>query len=537
MCLVEEEGQRIDMEIKTSSPEIDLKDYETTIVLRQMTMDDFDALIEMQAACFPGMEVWDREHIESQLKMFPEGQFCIEIDGKLAGSASGLIVDFSSYTEWHNWREISDDGYIRNHHPDGDTFYGIEMMVHPEFRGMKLSRRLYEKRKQVCREHNLNRIMIAGRIPGYGAVADEMTAREYVEEVMERSRLDPVLTPQLANGFVLKQLIPSYLDEDTASRGYATFLEWTNLDYVPESAATRTTKVELVRICSVQLNMKKIENFEEFAEQVEFFVDVASDYRCDFQLFPELMSLELLHLTKARQPGFAVRGLADYTPQILELFSDMAIRYDINIIGGSHFTLEEEGLFNISYLFRRDGTLGKQYKLHITPNERRWWGTLPGDTMEVFQTDRGKIAINLDYDVQFPELGRVAAARGARILFVPFSSDTRNGYLQVRTCAQARAIENGVYVAISGSVGNMPNAPNGDTHYAQSGIFTPVDISFSRDGIAGECTPNIETVIIQELDLTLLARHRATGTVQNWNDRRGDLYKVRYFDGGKVEDV
>ena len=275
VCLVEEEGQRIDMEIKTSSPEIDLKDYETTIVLRQMTMDDFDALIEMQAACFPGMEVWDREHIESQLKMFPEGQFCIEIDGKLAGSASGLIVDFSSYTEWHNWREISDDGYIRNHHPDGDTFYGIEMMVHPEFRGMKLSRRLYEKRKQVCREHNLNRIMIAGRIPGYGAVADEMTAREYVEEVMERSRLDPVLTPQLANGFVLKQLIPSYLDEDTASRGYATFLEWTNLDYVPESAATRTTKVELVRICSVQLNMKKIENFEEFAEQVEFFVDVA----------------------------------------------------------------------------------------------------------------------------------------------------------------------------------------------------------------------------------------------------------------------
>lgn len=509
--------------------QVDLKDFESKIKVRPIVPDDFDRLVELQRACFGDMPTWGREHIESQLAIFPEGQIGIEYDGELVASSSSLMVDFDDYDEWHDWREIADNGFIRNHDPEGDTLYGIEIMVHPEVRGMKLSRRLYDARKRIAREHNLRRIMIAGRIPGYAGHADEMSARDYVERVMRRDFFDPVLTAQLSNGFVLQGLIPNYLPADVDSSGFATFLEWTNLDYARDPKR-RFRAVSNVRISVVQYMMRRIESFEDFAKQCTYFVDVASDYKSDFVLFPELFTTQLLSLVDAERPGQSARELAKFTPQYLDLFTEMSVKYNVNIIAGSQFAMENERLFNIAYLFRRNGTIGKQYKIHITPAERKWWGVEPGEKVEVFNTDRGKIAIMICYDVEFPEIGRVAAAKGAKIFFVPFNTDERYSYLRVRQCAQARAIENGVYVAIAGCTGNLPLVDNADIHYAQSGIYTPADIPFARDAIASECNPNIETMIIHDVDLEVLRRNRIAGTVRTWNDRRKDLYHVRYQD-------
>jgi predicted amidohydrolase len=189
----------------------------------------------------------------------------------------------------------------------------------------------------------------------------------------------------------------------------------------------------------------------------------------------------------------------------------------------------------VAYLFRRDGTIERQYKVHITPSERRWWGVKPGQEQCVFETDRGKIAILVCYDIEFPEQARVAASKGAQIFFVPFNTDGREGYLRIRYCAQARCIENHVYTVVSGCSGNLPFVDNADVHYAQSGVFTPVDVSFSRDGIAAECTPNIENLVIHDVDVELLRRHKLSGSVQNWNDRRADLYQVHWNDGSNQE--
>lgn len=509
---------------------LNLKQFERNIQVRPLTIDDYDALVEMQQKCFPGMPVWTRAHIESQLAHFPEGQIGIEHKGRLVASSSSLIVDGDVYSEWHNWKEVADGGYIRNHDPEGDTLYGIEIMVDPEFRGLKLSRRLYDARKNLCREKNLSRIIICGRIPGYHKLAKKISAREYVERVIEKAHFDPVLTAQAANGFVLKGLIPNYLPSDTDSCGYATYLEWTNLESVRDKRR-RLHPVAPMRLCVVQYQMRTVKSFSEFATQVEFFLDVASDYKCDFVLYPELFTTQLMSCVKSKRPGLAARQLSEFTPQYLDLFAKLAVKYNTNVIGGSHFTVEEETLYNIAYLFRRDGTIGKQYKLHITPSERRWWGVSPGSRVEVFDTDRGKIAILICYDIEFPELCRIAAARGAQVVFVPFNTEARHGYLRVRYCAQARCIENHIYVAISGCTGNLPFVENVDIHYAQSGIFTPADVNFARDGIAAECTPNIETVIIHDIDTELTRQHRLTGTVQNWNDRRLDMYNVSYVEG------
>lgn len=512
----------------------DESNVEQRIVLRQIRKEDYEAIRDMALRCFPGMQPWKREQIESQIDMFPEGQLCVEFDGKVVASSSNLIVDFDDYDEWQNWKEIADSGYIRNHNPSGDTLYGIEIMVDPEFRGMRLARRLYEARKELCRERNLRSIIIGGRIPGYGEHADKMSAREYVERVIRKELIDPVLTVQLSNGFNLRRLIPDYFPSDEASRGYATFLEWINLEYVKDRQR-RFRAVSNVRLCLVQYGMRTVRSFEDFATQCEFFIDTAADNKADFLVFPELFTTQLLSVIPKDRPGLAARRLAEFTPQYIELFTNMALKYSVNIIAGSHFVIENERLYNCSFLFRRDGSIGRQYKLHITPSERRWWGVSPGGSVEVFDTDRGRIAILICYDIEFPELARVAVAKGARVIFVPFNTNERFGYLRVRHCAQARAIENEIYVATAGCTGNLPFVENADVHYAQSGIYTPSDFPFARDAIAAESGENVETLVFNDVDLEALRRLRAEGTVTTWKDRRLDLYQIRYRDSDGTE--
>jgi predicted amidohydrolase len=202
------------------------------------------------------------------------------------------------------------------------------------------------------------------------------------------------------------------------------------------------------------------------------------------------------------------------------------VRYNINIIGGTHIVEDQGRLKNTAFLFRRDGTVERQEKLHITPNERRWWGIEPGDAPLVFDTDEGKVAILVCYDVEFPELARIAVDRGARILFVPYCTEDRQGHLRVRYCAQARAVESQVYVVTAGTCGNLPAVENMDVQYAQSAVFTPSDFSFPRDGIAAEANANVEMVVIADLDLELLRRHHRRGSVRQLQDRRKDLYSL-----------
>lgn len=117
----------------------------------------------------------------------------------------------------------------------------------------------------------------------------------------------------------------------------------------------------------------------------------------------------------------------------------------------------------------------------------------------VYHTGFGRVAILLYYDVEFPEAARVLAEAGAQIIFVPSCADERQGFCRVRYCAQARASENQIYVAMAGTVGNLPEVPCMATHYGQSAILTPSDYFFARDGIAAEGTVNQEHMVIAML--------------------------------------
>lgn len=512
---------------------LDLHKFEKIMEIRNMKLGDIDEIIAMQATCFPGMDPWKRDQLESHLEIFPEGQFVAEYDGKVIGSCSSLIINFDEYDDRHTWDDVTDNGYITNHNPDGYNLYGIEVMVDPKFRRMKIGQRLYDSRKELAAQLNLKSIIIGGRIPNFHKYEGELLPREYVKEVQLHKIYDPVLSFQLLNGFTLMRINPNYLPDDLASNKYATLMEWNNVDYQPKTKRYYKTS-EPVRICVVQYMLRKIESFEDFANQVEYFTDVASDASADFAVFPELFTTQLMSFLNERSPSLAVRKLSEFTEQYIELFTKLAVRYNVNIIGGSHFVKEEDdNIYNIAYLFRRDGTIEKQYKIHITPNEKKWWGINAGDRVRVFDTDCGKIAIQICYDIEFPELARIATDMGAKIIFTPFCTEDRQGYLRVRYCSQARAVENQIYTVISGTVGNLPQTENMDIQYAQSAIFAPSDFEFARDGIVGETSPNLEMVLIGDVDLEILRRERQSGTVRQLKDRRHDIYKLNYQKGDK----
>ncbi len=504
---------------------IDLSKMEKKLIIRNVEEKDIDEIVELSKICFPEMDPWTKDQLRSHIEIFPEGQHCVEYDGKIIGASSSLIIDFNEYEDRHTFDEITDSGYITNHDPEGKHLYGISIMVHPDYRRLHVGTRIYEARKELVQRLNLKSFLVGGRIPYYYKYADKMSANEYVKQVIQQKLYDPVLTFQLLSGFKLKWVNPNYLDDDKASRGYAVLLEWDNVDYMPGSKRLYLRAFP-VRICTVQYMLKKIDSFEEFANQCEYFVDVAALDESDFVVFPETFTIQLLSFLGEKIPGKQVRRLAEYTEDYIELFNMLAMKHNVNIIAGSHFVEENELLYNVSYLFRRDGTIDRQYKLHITPDERKWWAIQPGNELKVFDTDCGKIAILICYDTQFPELCRMAVDRGARIIFTPFCTDDRQGYLRVRYCAQARAIENQIYTVISGTVGNLTHVPRTDTMYAQSGVFSPSDFPFPRDGIVGECSANIETIVIGEVDLEILRRNRVTGTVTHIKDRRKDLYKI-----------
>lgn len=517
------------MKKEESSPETE--ESEHRLRLRALKLDDYADIKRIMDTVYHRMGgAWSRKEISVLVNRFPEGQICIEDKGQVIGAALTIIVDYSKFTDNHNYSEITGKGKLDTHDPDGDTLYGIDLFVDPEYRGMRLGRRLYDGRKEMCADLNLRRMIVGGRIPGYHEYKDELTIQEYISKVKNGEIYDPVLSFQLANDFHVRRVIKNYIPEDKESGSYATLLEWINIYYEDRLRSSFLNRRKtVVRIGAVQWQMRIFHSPEDVYDQVEYFVDAIAGYNGDFVLLPEFFNGPLMAGADDNSPSAAIRHLATFTEGFRDKLVELALAYNINIIAGSMPLQMEDGIHNVSYLCRRDGTWASQDKIHITPDEKAYWGLQGGDTLTVFETDIGKIGILICYDVEFPELPRLLAQQGMKILFVPFWTDTRNAYLRVRRTAQARAIENECYVVITGSVGNLPKVENMDIQYSQAAMFSPSDFSFPHDAIIAEATPNTEMTLVSDLDMDLLKELRYQGSVQNFRDRRLDLYRIDWL--------
>jgi predicted amidohydrolase len=279
-----------------------------------------------------------------------------------------------------------------------------------------------------------------------------------------------------------------------------------------------------VRIAAVQYQMQPVSGWKEFEEQVRYILDAAAEYQPEFVLLPEIFTAQLLSFIGRRDVRESVRRLDRYTPRYIELMQSIVREHGFYLIAGSHPTLRGEALYNTSYLFAPNGDYHTQDKIHRTRWEKEKWDTTAGDGLAVFDTAFGKIAVLICYDIEFPELARAVCEAGAEILFVPSCTDDRQGFWRVRYCCHARAIENQVYVALTGTVGHLPVTGLG-LNYGQAAILTPSDFPFSRDGIAAEGVPNTEQIVIADVDLADLAESRINGSTIPVLDKRRDVYE------------
>lgn len=494
--------------------------------LEHLKFAEYQHVQELMRDCYPKIDnpTWGKGELKKLTTIFPDGQIVIKVDGKIVACALSIIIDYKLFEEKHTYLDITGNDTFNTHKKDGEVLYGLDMMVHPDYRGLRLGRRLYDYRKDLCEELNLRGIVFGGRLPNFHKF-DELTAREYIRKVKEKEIHDPVLNFQLSNDFQVKRVVKNYLPEDEASESYAALLEWSNV-YYEKPAKRYMPEKTVVRLGLVQWGMRPYKSFEDLTEQIEYFVNAVSGYRADFVLFPEYVNAPLMAEYNHLSEPEAIRKLAAYTDRLKETFSEFAISYNTNIITGSMPEFKDDTLLNVGYLCKRNGEVERYEKIHVTPDEEKIWGMKGGTQIRTFDTDAGKIGILICYDIEFPELSRLMALEGMEILFVPFLTDTQNGYSRVRNCAIARAIENECYVAVAGSVGNLPKVHNMDISFAQSVVFTPCDFSFPTTGIKAEATPNTEMILIVDVDLGLLKELHEQGSVRTKKDRRTDLYEV-----------
>ncbi|MEW5977824.1 MAG: carbon-nitrogen hydrolase family protein [Acidobacteriota bacterium] len=287
--------------------------------------------------------------------------------------------------------------------------------------------------------------------------------------------------------------------------------------------------MERIRVATLQYFIRPVQSFEQFRDQVEGLVDTAVDYKCHLLVFPEYFTVQLLTLGNLKRPiNEQIRDLARQVPRFVEMMSGLARRSGLYIAAGTIPVAgeREDLVHNHCFFFGPSGHHGVQGKLHMTRFETEDWKVSPHASLRVFETRFGKVAVAICYDVEFPEIARAAARQGTHILVVPSCTDERQGFLRVRYCAQARAIENQMYVIQSSTVGSLPMVPAVSLNYGQAAILTPSDFSFSRDGILAEGNYNQEMMVIGELNLKTISESRASGTVIPLYDSRRTAEQV-----------
>ncbi len=506
------------------------------LVVRTALINDIKVIQALTIRAYPKQIAYTLDELRGQINNFPAGQLVLEFEGQIVGYCATLCLPESRVMAPHTWAEITGNGFGSTHDPDGDYLYGYEICVDPEFRSLRIGQRLYRERQGLCIKLGLKGIVFGGRLPGLKRRMKQVgSAEAYVEKVRTKAMRDSVLTFQLNNGYELLGVLPDYMPGDVQSMDYAAHLIWRNPEQEFRENVSEESHVHLqlpatVRVATVQYLQRSIKSFDEFREIVTYFVREMADCRCDFVVFPELFTVQLLSIVNEPLKHYdAIRRLADvYTEDFRTLMSELAVKHNINIIAGSHPTNVGSELHNIGYIYLRDGSEYQQPKIHPTPGEKRWWDIRGGNSLNAIQTDCGPIGVLVCYDSEFPELGRHLADQGIHMLFVPYSTEDRNGHLRVRYSAHARAIENQIYVVTAGNTGNLPRVHAMDIHYAQSAIISPCDFPFAREGILADTTPNVEMVAIGDMRLDVLREARASGTVQNLLDRRHDLYRVQW---------
>lgn len=277
-----------------------------------------------------------------------------------------------------------------------------------------------------------------------------------------------------------------------------------------------------IKIASAQYDISFLESWQAYQTKVERWVEDAVSQQAQVLLFPEYASMELASLfgqeiySSLSKQLLAMQSLLD---DYIKLYQGLAQKHQCYIQAGTFPVAIEPGVYrNRAYLFWPDGRFDFQEKIMMTRFENEQWLIKKGQELKCFNTEFGKVAINICYDSEFPLLARKQVEAGAILIFVPSCTDTLAGYNRVKIGCQARALENQCYVVQSCLVGNAPWSEAVDVNVGISAIYSPVDRGFPDNGIVAAGILNEVQWLIAEVSLESIASVREQGQVFNYKD-------------------
>ena len=286
-----------------------------------------------------------------------------------------------------------------------------------------------------------------------------------------------------------------------------------------------------ITIAAAQYWPEPFSHWDDLAAKLSRWVEDAVREGAGLLLFPEYFSMEITALfgeAVSRSLPLSLSRLQETLPSFRELFTGLARRHALHICAGSYPVQRENGSYcNRSFFFLPDGRVLHQDKLQMTRFEAEQWGVEAGRDLGVFDTELGRIAINICYDSEFPLFACEQVARGADLLLVASCTDTLAGYHRVRIGCQARALENQCFVVQSPTVGECPWSEAVDRNTGAAAIYTPVDYGFPADGVLVQGEMNVPQWVFGEIDLREIARIRREGQVFNYRDWPGQFRHVK----------
>lgn len=281
------------------------------------------------------------------------------------------------------------------------------------------------------------------------------------------------------------------------------------------------------RLAAAQYDIGFLKNWDEYAAKIGCWVEEAVNERAKLLLFPEYFSMELASLFPEevyRSLSRQLRELQALLPDFLALFRELAERHGVYLVAGSFPVRQPDGHYrNRAFLFRPDGSHEYQDKLQMTRFENEQWLITAGDEIKTFDTEFGRIGIDICYDSEFPMIARKQVEAGADLILVPSCTDTTAGYWRVRIGCQARALENQCYVVQSPTVGTAPWSEAVDVNIGAAGVYTPVDYGYPDNGVLAIGELNRPQWVYADIDLGSIARIRETGQVFNYRDWLGQF--------------
>jgi ribosomal protein S18 acetylase RimI-like enzyme len=210
------------------------KEQPINAIIRNYNETDFPDLIRIQQECFPPPypeeALWTEEQLQNHVHLFSEGALCIEVAGELAGSMTTLLIDFDPKEPDHTWANITDNGYIQTHNPNGNTLYVVDIAVRPSFRSLGIGKWLMSSMYDLVIEKRLARLLGGGRMPHYHKYREHMSAEEYLDAVLDGTLKDPVITFLLRCGRTPVKVVQNYLDDEESCH-YGALMEWKNPFY------------------------------------------------------------------------------------------------------------------------------------------------------------------------------------------------------------------------------------------------------------------------------------------------------------------